>query len=108
MKQKNNFPEELRFLFSDSWKCFYCGKNRADSLHHIVGRGNGNSKVESSALNAAPLCNQSCHLPNHGLLRTEDKARELLDRTYEYLRSINYELTENDSAFIEKYIIYYI
>ena len=109
MKQsRNNFPEELRFLFSDCWKCWWCGKNRADSLHHIVGRGNGDSKVESSILNAAPLCNQGCHLPNHGQLRTDEKMREMLDKTYNYLITSNYELTEIDSAFIEKYIIYYI
>ena len=102
----NDFPSDLRYIF-DIWKCWWCGKNKADSLHHIVGRGEKGSKVESSILNAAPLCNQTCHLPNHGLLRTDDEIKKLLDKTYSFLIESGYELTELDSQFLEKYIIYY-
>lgn len=107
MKEKNNFSEETRILFSDAWRCFWCGKNKADSLHHIVGRGTGGSIVESSALNASLMCNNSCHLPNHSELRTDEKIKILLEKTYNYLTSIGYEFNELDADFIEKYIKYY-
>jgi hypothetical protein len=82
--------------------------NTPDALHHILGRGNGDSKVEGSVLNAAPLCNQKCHLPNHGLLRTEEWVSKLLKQTYEFLQSVEYEFTELDNQFMDKYTEYYI
>lgn len=108
MKPHNSFPEESRLIFQEAYRCWFCGSNRADSLHHIVGRGNGDSIVERSILNAAPLCNQKCHLPNHGKLRTDEWVSKLLKMTYEFLQSIGYELQEVDHQFMEKYIKYYI
>lgn len=99
----NPFNEETRLLFYDAWKCWVCGKNTADSLHHIVGRGAGDSMVESSTLNAAPLCNQSCHLPNHGLLRTDEHVRKMLNQTYNYLMEVGYAMNEIDEEFLIKY-----
>ena len=107
MSNHNSFSENVRFIFQEYWSCFYCGKNTADCLHHIVGRGTADSKIESSILNAAPVCNQSCHLPNHGLLKTEEQIKKLLDKTYSFLVSINYKFTELDADFIERYANYY-
>lgn len=100
----NDFRTQDRTLFSDCWRCWWCGKNRADSIHHIVGRGEHDGEdTESSPLNAAPMCNQSCHLPLHGELRTDTNVRMLLNKTYDYLIEIGYQLNERDSLFLEKY-----
>ena len=103
---KNNFSEYTRFIFSEAHECWNCGCNKADALHHIVGRG-GDGDEESSPLNAAPICNHKCHLPEHGVLGTENKIRYLLSRTYEYLTLYGYHFTEKDSRFIKKYVTYY-
>lgn len=107
MKQHNEFPEESRHLLHDSWRCWYCDENTIDCLHHIVGRGSKGSTVESSILNAAPLCNQKCHLKHHSLLKTDKMVVELLKKTVQYLISTGYSLTENDINFINKYEKYY-
>lgn len=104
---KNNFPEEAWSIFQDAWMCWYCGMNTADCLHHIVGRGNGDSKVESSMLNAAPMCNHKCHIPNHGKLKRVENIKELLKTTYTYLLSVGYKLNKTDKEFIKKYKKYY-
>ena len=107
IKLPNNFSQETRTLFSDLWECFFCGSNRADALHHIVGRGNKEDDCESSALNACPICNHKCHLPNHGLLKTNDWMSKLLNRTYALLKQSGYTFTEKDANFLEKYACLY-
>lgn len=99
----NNFSEETRLVFEGIYKCWYCGMNKADSLHHIVGRGNKEGDVESSPLNACLICNHKCHLPNHGLLTTYAKQKKLLNTTYIFLKSKNYQFTDKDFDFIRKY-----
>ncbi len=99
----NNFPKEARFIFQEAWKCWHCGKNHIDCLHHIMGRGGGSSDVERSILNAAPLNNFDCHINIHGKLRTEEKQREFLLKTRKYLSSYGYELNDIDRLFIKKY-----
>jgi len=106
-KPKNNFSQETRLLFQEAWQCWWCGMNTADSLHHIVSRGGKDSTTESSTLNACPLCNQKCHLPNHGVLKTEAQIKIMLNKTYDYLIGIGYKLTELDIEFMEQYIDYY-
>ena len=103
----NNFPEGTHELFQQAWKCWYCESNRADSIHHIVGRGE-DEKTESSILNAAPMCNHKCHLAHHGELRTDEMTGQMLKKTYEYLQSIGYEFNEIDGKFMDKYLEYYI
>jgi len=107
MQTKNNFSDYDRIMFQDSWKCWWCETNQADCLHHIVGRGSKNGDVESSPLNAAFMCNQKCHLQNHGLITTKEWKVKLLKMTYDYLISTGYTLTEKDNMFIEKYSEYY-
>lgn len=107
MAKHNSFPEESRFIFQDAWMCWYCGENTADSLHHIVGRGNGDSTCESSILNAAPFCNQKCHLQNHGKISTDEYKLKLLEQTLLYLISTRYTLNKVDIEFIKKYHQYY-
>lgn len=106
MQNKNNFTQELRYLF-DVYECWWCRKNRADSLHHIVGRGSAGSTVEQSILNAAPLCNYPCHIPNHAVLRGEENIKKLLAKTYSFLIQQGYSLTDIDDEFIYKYVDYY-
>jgi len=107
MKLHNNFPEESRYWLEETWCCWWCGENTPDCLHHIVGRGNKQSKVESSILNAAPLCNQKCHLAHHSLLKTDKYIAQLLQQTYKYLINQGYILNRNDKAFMLKYAKYY-
>ena len=103
---KNNFSQETRSLFEEAWECWICGMNTSDSLHHITGRGTEEG-VESSPLNACLICNNKCHISNHNSLKTENKIKKLLEKTYKYLSKINYEFTNKDVSFIEKYIKYY-
>lgn len=99
----NSFQSGAWDMFQQAWECWVCGRNTADALHHIVGRGSGDSTVESSVYNAAPLCNQSCHLPNHGKLRTDSPSRRLLRKTKEYLNMFGYSPSDLDYQFMEKY-----
>ena len=62
MAMRNNFSPQTRELFTYNYACWKCGRNTWDALHHIVGRGLGDSKFESSPLNAAPVSNNLCHL----------------------------------------------
>jgi hypothetical protein len=103
----NKFSQETRVLFMDCYQCWWCGMNTCDCLHHIVGRGAGDSKCESSPLNAALICNQKCHLPNHGKLRTKEIAKKFLNRTLGYLKKTGYRLTEKDNEFLKKYKEWY-
>jgi len=103
----NEFSKDTRLLFIYTWECFYCGSNKADAIHHIVGRGAKESCLESSPLNAAPICNHKCHIPNHGLLKTEEQMKILLNKTYKFLIESGYILTEKDLDFIEKYSNFY-
>lgn len=103
MSKKNNFTPDTRLMFQDSWECWWCRMNTADVLHHIVGRGMQNGDVESSPLNACFICNHKCHLKHHGLLMTEELQRKMLKKTYDYLESYGYTLTDKDKGFIQKY-----
>lgn len=107
MSSHNSFQKDAHFIFSDVWKCYLCGSNRADCLHHIVGRGSGESIAESSLLNAGAFCNQKCHLPHHGELRTKENVTKFLNMTYDILMKKQYQLNEVDTAFLEKYADYY-
>ena len=105
--QMNDFNEKTRELFSGLYKCFWCGSNKPDCLHHIVGRGTKEDDCESSPLNASLLCNQKCHIANHNLLLTEKHKRIMLDKTYQFITSSGYTFTDKDERFIEKYVKYY-
>lgn len=107
MKAQNNFQEDAWLIFQDGWTCWYCGQNHIDCLHHIVGRGNKESVVESSVFNAAPLNNQICHLPHHAKLRTDAFISAMLKQTKKYLENYGYIPTRNDRAFMLKYTKYY-
>lgn len=100
----NNFdPVKLSQYFIDNYDCWYCGENNWDCFHHIVGRGSGDSTVESSILNAAPLHNHKCHLPYHGRLTTDKNKSRLLAKTMQYLLDVDYEFTQKDIDFYHKY-----
>lgn len=107
MKTINSFSPEARDLFEGIYRCWYCGMNTADSLHHIVGRGNKKEEIESSPLNACLICNNKCHIPNHNLLSTDEEKSRLLNITYCFLIKINYRFTDKDFDFIKKYSYLY-
>lgn len=98
MKLKNNFSQRTRELFMWNYECFVCGKNTWNALHHIKGR------CSNSPLNAAPVCNDSCHI-NKGFSYEDDKV--LLQKTLKYLLKKGYKLTKKDEAFIIEHIKYY-
>lgn len=102
----NEFSPATRFIYLDDnyWECWNpeCGTNNADCLHHIFGRGKEEG-CESSALNAAPLCNQKCHLPRHGFWTSDSGKRLLLTKTIGFLSSRGYVLEKKDEEFLEKY-----
>jgi len=105
----NNFNRDDLLKWFDGWyKCFLCGQNTWDCFHHAVGRGIKNDNSERSILNAIPLCNNKCHLPEHGKLRTKEFASKFLKQSYEHLLEQGYEFTELDEKFLEKYSDHYI
>ena len=100
MQLKNRFTEETRELFFWNYKCWYCGMDHYDCLHHILGR------VSDSPLNAAPLNNFECHIGNGALTLFEEK-KKLLKKTYEYLLGEGYTLSKKDKIFKKKYYRFY-
>ncbi len=108
MKLSNDFnKQQLNIWFNYNYECWHCGKNHWNCFHHVQGRGNTDSKAESSILNAAPLNNFECHLPIHGELRTEENQKILMQKTMRYLLKQGYEFNEIDKEFILKYKKYY-
>ena len=106
---KNNFNrDELKKWFLYNFTCWICGQNHAEVFHHIMGRGAGDSKCEKSILNACPVNNQQCHLRIHGLLRTEEYQKILLQKTMRYLLKQKYVFNDIDKEFIEKYKKFYL
>lgn len=104
MQTKNNFSETTRFYFLDDnyWCCWACGRNHADCLHHIFGRGTVEG-CEKSPFNAAPMGNQQCHLPRHGYWMTVRGRQELFKKTLAHLERVGYNLDEQDRRFLQKY-----
>ena len=90
---KNPFSPETRELFIWNYDCWICNMNNWDSGHHILGR------ISASPLNFCPIHNQKCHLKN-GKLSTFEVRKELLAKTYEYLKKSGYILTDEDRLFI--------
>ncbi len=101
----NNFSEHTRFylLEDNEYKCSECGKNHANCLHHIFGRGSPEDDVESSPLNACPLNNFECHLAKHGYLMTDKGKARMFKKTLSILQGLNYKLTDKDNRFLIKY-----
>ena len=97
---KHNFSEQTKELFFWNRKCWWCGQQHSNCLHHIMGR------VSSSPLNAAPLSNFECHIGN-GRLATFSVRSKLLQKTLSYLLELEYKLTLKDIDFIQKYENYY-
>jgi hypothetical protein len=108
MHLKNSFPDWSWSTFMDVWACWYCGKNSADCLHHIVGRGGPQYDCENSLFNAAPMCNFQCHLAHHGLITTDEYKSKFLQKTFDKLiNNLNHEIGAKDWRFIQKYKKYY-
>lgn len=98
---RKSFNEDvLRKWFFYNTRCWVCGKNTWDSFHHVI---NGSDSI----LNAAPVCNETCHLAIHGILRKKEKVIVLLRKTLEYLLDQGYVFNKNDKIFIEKHRSYY-
>lgn len=104
IKLRNDFSEETRALFIYNFECWVCGKNTWNAGHHILGRGLGDSNLENSPLNFAPICNETCHL-NKGF--NEEDKKIMLQKTIKWLFKQGYKLTKKDEKFIIKYYRYY-
>lgn len=99
---RNDFDkDELIKWFVFNKICWVCGRQHADSHHHILGR------ISNSILNAAPVNNFDCHLNIHGRLTLKKNQIELLRKTYEYLLEQGYKLKKKDRDFIEKHKEFY-
>lgn len=100
---KNNFNKtEIQRWFGDNRTCWNCGKNHADSIHHILGR------ETNHILSGAPLGNWECHIFIHSILKKPENKAKLLQQTMRYLLWKGYELTaEKDGEFIKRYGEYY-
>lgn len=96
MKLDNPFSTETRWLFHDYQECWVCGKNgnAGLELHHITGRGS------SSPFNAAVLCKE-CHAPG---MHTLEEEKQLFTKTYILLIETGYRPTDDDWAFISKFM----
>ena len=104
----NDFTAKTRELFdlggyAMDWED---GRNDADCLHHILGR------VSNSPYNAAPLNNFRTHQPEgrKGLepLSSQSVRSKYLQKTKNFLDSIDYKPTENDLIFLEDNKKYYV
>lgn len=103
MRKDTGFSESVRVLFLSCNKCHYCSKNKNDCLHHIVGGGTADSRLENSPFNAAPLCNQTCHLKHHGKFMTREFQSKFLIKTRKYLLESGYKPNKKDYEFMLKY-----
>jgi len=98
IKRKNkNFSQDTKELFLYNYKCWKCGMNNWDCLHHTLG---GNFEEADSPLNAAPLCNFKCHLSN-GHTFTKEETISMLHSTYQFLINSGYVLTAKDTRFMD-------
>ena len=105
---RNNFDKtELNRWFIDNYECWRCGMNHWNCFHHGVGRGAGDSICERSILNAVPINNFECHLPQHGQLRKDENVKILLQKTMRYLLSKGYVFNDIDEEFVVKYKKHY-
>jgi len=91
MKLKNPFSDETRELYFWNYACWSCGKNNNLELDHIQGR------ESNSPLNAYLNC-RACHSAKN----TKDNGKRL-QKALEFLALSNYQFTEKDVAFYEKY-----
>ncbi len=100
----NSFSPETQFMFLEDnyWESWGSGKNNANCLHHIFGRGKEEG-CEKSPFNAAPLNNFDEHLPYHGHWMTREGQKFLFEKTVAFLSEKEYTLTEDDNQFLEKY-----
>jgi len=89
--------EDLARYYDDVEACLYCNKYRADCFHHCISRSR---KYTNSILNASPLCNHSCHLPNHGDHMKRENQVKFIKQNAERLNREGYKLTELDMNFL--------
>lgn len=92
---KNDFSEDIRFLFSQfPVACYNCGINYPLELHHVLKR------VSNSPLNGSLVCHD-CH--EKGTIHYKHNQEELLRQTFYNLIVSGYELSTKDFLFIESY-----
>lgn len=104
MQLSNEFDkDELAYWYAGYYACHWCGQSHADCFHHALGR------ETNHILSATPINNHDCHLPHHGLIRTDGNIRVLLQRNLRALIAKGYVITEEkDGAYLEKYKKYYL
>ena len=100
-QMNNDFDRQvLNNYFCFNYKCWKCGQNHQDCLHHILKR------VSNSPFNAAPLNNWNCHL-NDPAIHTKETQTKYLQMTFDFLINEGYKPTKKDLMFLENYQQYY-
>ena len=102
---QNRFPENIKYLWMFWYKCFWCGENNWDCLHHIISPssyGFKRGKHNLSAINSCPIHNFGCHLDN-GKLHNNKYEVKLLNKVIQYLISVNYKFNSTDKEFFKQY-----
>lgn len=92
--------EELQRYYNDVEICLFCKKYGADCMHHCISRSR---PFTNSILNASPLCNHSCHLPNHGDHMRRENQVKFIRQNMERLHKEGYRLTELDMKFLKEH-----
>ena len=98
------FSKDMEELFRDCYECWECEMNGWDCFHHCMG---GDFPEADSVLNAVPLHNFKCHIGT-GHHFTEEQKKKYLNKTFNYLAGIGYQLTDKDKSFINKFKKYYL
>lgn len=92
--------DELARWYNDVEICLYCNKYGADAFHHCLSRSR---KFSNSILNASPLHNHSCHLPNHGEHMQRENQEKFIRKNITRLLSEGYKLKELDIQFLTEH-----
>ena len=88
---KNSFSDKTRSLF-ENYGCWECGRSdKGVEPHHILKR------ISGSAFNLAPLC-RKCH--ELGNVHSIEKRKKYLNKTLNYLKSIDYKINSEDEKFL--------
>lgn len=101
---KNRFSQAVRYVWLYWYSCMVCGMNQQDNLHHIVSPpvfGYVDGKHNESVYNSCPIHNRICHIGNETWLTQH--VSELLWKTRNALKEMDYVPNENDKKFLEVY-----
>lgn len=109
MKQSGlsyRFAPAVRSEWIYWYSCMICGKNRWDTLHHIVSPSSHfhvKGAHNASIYNSCPVHNYGCHINNEAFLYNDDNIKMLLQKTYMALEGEGYTKKPIDREFLKVY-----